>query len=166
MNTKTKERFDKVNIHMRLIADCEGRRDLVARLDRLAHRIADVDTLVSEYKAIAAALGQRSLVAAVEACARKDEEDPDGDGDNEEERCECRCERCMDGNHERCLRDDECGYGNDSDYLKRHPDEMMETPEDTDQRNLRRLEALGAQIKRDRFRAGEMSLDEYVSDGD
>ena len=145
-----------------LLAEGQRRRDLMDRLDVL-YRTAVTDenfqSLVEQYKEIAAALGARAVralshdVAAMERRSRHSEDELD-DLDNEEEErngeeCRCDCERCADGNHQRCLRDEPCGYANDSDYLLRHPEELLEDeedPADVDARNLARLSELRRQI--------------------
>jgi len=123
-----KEAFAKANGHMFLLAEGQRRRDLMDRLDVL-YRTAVTDenfqSLVEQYKEIAAALGARAVralshdVAAMERRSRH-AEDELYDLDNEEEErngeaCLCDCERCADGNHQRCLHHAPCGDAIDSD---------------------------------------------------
>src|SRR5437879_12398036 len=116
MNARTQASM-KANTHLRLLAEGQRRRDLVDRLDRMYKTVVtdgNFRSVVEEYKKIAVALGaraMRSLVGYMETRARHSEDELDDlDNDNEEERdeeCRCDCERCADGNHRRCLRDQE-----------------------------------------------------------
>ena len=179
--------FAKANVHLNLLAEGAGRRDLMATLDRLYRTVvtdANYDSLLVQYKQVAAALsGSRSFNAVtvrslLECRARQDDEPDDDtedyeDGENDEERAECRCiqrqwaafttralhvtrcQECRDGNHSAC--EYECGAPDSEAWLAEHADEA-------DERNRQRLEETRLQIKRDQFRAGEISLSTYVEE--
>jgi hypothetical protein len=161
MNART-QAASKVNLRLVLLAECAGRRDLMATLDRMYSIVvteANATSVAADYRKIAAALGPpkdeslRTALAVMELRHKADELDDEPDDDEEERSaCRCNCSRCQDGNHERCLRTDECGFGNSADYLERNPEEMLaddEDPADTDARNMAQLNELGRRIMED-----------------
>lgn len=170
MNART-QRFIQANTHMRLVAEGQGRRDIVATLDRLytqAVTDANFDSLVVQYKQVAAALSgsrsfnSRTVRSLLEYRARQDDEpDDDYEQEGEEERAECRCiqrqwqafttralhvsrcDECRDGHHSAC--EFECGAPDSEDWLAEHEDE--EEPAAVDARNMAILNELRRKIE-------------------